>query len=61
MKTGNGAECWTVLEKKLLQTAKGLNVWWRFTFQPDASPKHTARAGAARWTSKHIHVLEWPI
>uniref|UniRef100_A0A8D0AEW9 Tc1-like transposase DDE domain-containing protein n=1 Tax=Sander lucioperca TaxID=283035 RepID=A0A8D0AEW9_SANLU len=48
-----------ILEENLLESAKGLRLGRRFTFQQD-DPKHTARATTEWFRSKHIHVLEWP-
>ena len=50
----------TILEENLLESAKDLRLGWRFTFQQDNDPKHTARVTMERFRSKHIHVLEWP-
>jgi len=49
----DGAKCRTILEGNLLKAAKDLRLGWRFTFQQDNSPKHSARATTEWLTSKH--------
>ena len=56
----DGAKYRTILEENLLKSAKDLRLGWKFTFQQDNKPKHTARATMEWFRSKHIHVLEWP-
>ena len=52
-----GAKYRAILEENLLESAKGLRLGWRFTFQQDNNPKHTARATMEWFRSKHIHVF----
>ena len=42
--TMNGAKYRQILEENLLQSAKDLRLWRRFTFRQDNDPKHTAKA-----------------
>jgi len=42
--TMNGVKHRKILEENLLQSAKDLRLWRRFTFQQDNVPKHTAKA-----------------
>ncbi len=44
----DGAKYRAILEENLLQSAKDLRLGWRFTFQHDNDPKHTARATIER-------------
>ena len=56
----NGAKYRQSLEKNLLQSAKDLRLWQRFTFQQDNDPKHTAKATLESLQNKNVKVLEWP-
>ncbi|MCJ8736209.1 hypothetical protein PDJAM_G00256240 [Pangasius djambal] len=56
----DGAKYRAILDENLSESAKGLRLGRRFTFQQDNNPKHTARATMEWFRSKYIHVLEWP-
>ena len=49
-----------ILEENLLQSAKDLRLWRRFTFQQNNDPKHTAKATPEWLQNKNVKVLEWP-
>ena len=55
----NGAKYRQILEENLLQSAKDLRLWFRFTFQQDNDPKHTAKATLEWLQNKNEKVLEW--
>ena len=48
------------LEGNLFQFSRNLRLGWRFPFQQDNEPKHTAKATIERFKGKHLNVLEWP-
>ena len=45
---------------ELFQSSRDLILGWRFTFQQDNDPKHTAKATLEWWKGKHFNFLEWP-
>ena len=49
-----------ILEENLLQSAKDLRPWQRFTLQQANDPKHTAKATLEWLQNKNVKVLEWP-
>ena len=53
----NGAKYRQILEENLLQSAKGLRLWKRFTFQQDNAPKHTVKATLEWVQNKNVKVL----
>ena len=56
----NGAKCRQILEENLLQSAKDLRLWQRFTFQQDNDPKPTAKTTLEWLQNKNVKVLELP-
>ena len=58
--TMNGVKYRQILEENLLQRAKDLRLWQRFTFHQDNNPKHTAKATLEWLQNKNMKVLEWP-
>ena len=55
----NGAKYREILDENLLQSAQGLRLRRRFTFQQDSNPKHTAKTTQERLRNKSLNVLEW--
>ena len=49
--TMNGAKYRKIIEENLLQSAKDLGLWQRFTFQQDNDPKNTDKA-TLEWLQK---------
>ena len=49
-----------ILDENLLQSAQGLKLGRRFTFQQDKDPKHTAKTMHEWLRNKSLNVLEWP-
>ena len=47
-------------EENLLPSATKLKLGWKFTFQDDNDPKHTAKATLEWLRNNKIYVLEWP-
>ena len=56
----DGAKHREILEGNLFQSSRHLRLVWRFTFQQDNDPKHTAKATLEWFKGKHVNVLEWP-
>ena len=48
-----------ILEENLLPSARKLKLGWKFTFQHDNDPKHTAKAILEWLRNKKINFLEW--
>ena len=46
-----------ILEENLLPSARKLKWGWKFTFQQDHDPKHTAKAPLEWLRNKKINVL----
>ena len=44
----------------LFQSSRDLRLGWRFAFQQDNDPNHTAKVTLEWLKGKHIKVLEWP-
>ena len=55
----DGAEYREIPEGNLFQSSRDLGLGWRFTFQQDNDPKHTAKATLEWLKGKPLHVLEW--
>ena len=58
--TMNGAKYREILDENLLQSAQDLRLVWRFTFQQDNDPKHTAKTTQAWLQDMSLNVFEWP-
>ena len=56
----DGAKYRKILEENLLPSARKMKLGWKFTFQNDNDPKHTAKATFEWLRNKKINVLEWP-
>ena len=56
----DGAKYSEILEGNLFQSSRDLRLAWRFTFQQDNNPKHTAKATLKWIKGKHLNVLERP-
>ena len=56
----NGNKYRQILEDNLLQNAKDLRLWRRFTFQQDNDPKHTAKETLEWLQNRNVKALEWP-
>lgn len=56
----DGAKCRDILGQNLFKSACDLRLGWRFTFQQDNNPKHTAEATLEWLKEKKLYVLEWP-
>ena len=56
----NGVKYREVLDENLLQSARDLRLWRRFTFLQANDPKHTAKTTQERHRDKSLNVLEWP-
>jgi hypothetical protein len=49
-----------ILDENLLQSTQDLRLGWRFTFQQDNDPEHTAKTTQEWFRDKSLNVLEWP-
>ena len=56
----NGAKYREILDENLLQSDQDLRLGWRFTFQQDKNPKHTAKIMQEWLWDKSLNFLEWP-
>ncbi len=56
----NAAKYRDILDENLLQSAQDLRLGWRFTFQQDNDPKHTAKITKEWLHNNSVTVLEWP-
>ena len=56
----DGAKNRKIPEENLMPSARKLKLGWKFTFQHDNDPKHTAKATLEWLRGKKINVLEWP-
>ena len=56
----DGAKYGEILKGNLFQTSRDLRLGWRFTFQQDNYPKHTAKSTLEWFKGKHLNVLECP-
>ena len=52
----DGAKYRGILEGNLFQSSRDLRLGWRFTFQQDNDPKHTAKATLEWFKGKHLNV-----
>ena len=57
--TMNGVKYRKILEENPLRSVKDLWLLWRFTFQQDNDPNHTAKATLEWLKNKNLKVLEW--
>jgi hypothetical protein len=55
----NGGIYREILNRNLLQSAQGLRLGRRFTFQQDNDPKHTAKTVQEWLLEKSLNILEW--
>jgi hypothetical protein len=53
----DGAKYGEILEGDLFQSYRDLRLGWRFTFQQDKNPKHTAKATLEWFKGKHFKCL----
>ena len=56
----NRAKYREILDENLLQSTQDLRLGWRFTFQQDHDPKHTAKTTQEWLQEKSLNILEWP-
>ena len=56
----NRAKYKEILDETLLQTTQDLRLGWRFIFQQDNNPRHTAKTTQEWFRNKSLNVLEWP-
>ncbi len=56
----NAAKYRDILDENLFQSAQDLRLGWRFTFQQDNDPKHTAKITKEWLHNNSVTVLEWP-
>ena len=56
----DGVKYRKIQEENLISSARKLKLVWKFTFQHDNDPKHTAKAILEWLRNKKINVLEWP-
>ncbi|MGH0124380.1 UNVERIFIED_CONTAM: hypothetical protein FKN15_036923 [Acipenser sinensis] len=51
----DGVKYREILEENLFQSARDLGLGWRFTFQQDNDPKHTAKATLEWFKNKNLN------
>lgn len=56
----NSAKYREIFDENLLQSAHGLILRQRFTFQQNNNPKHTAKTMLEWLWDNFLHVLQWP-
>jgi hypothetical protein len=55
----DGAKYREITEGYLFQSSRDLRLGWRFTFQQENDPIHTAKSTLEWIKGKHLNVLEW--
>ncbi len=55
----NAAKYREILNENLVQSTQNLRLGWKFTFQHDNHPPHTAKT-MQEWLRDSMNVLEWP-
>ncbi len=56
----NAAKYRDILNENLIQSAQNLRLGWKFTFQHDNHPPHTAKTMQEWLRDDSMNVLEWP-
>ncbi len=56
----NAAKYRDILNENLVQSTQDLRLGWKFTFQHDNHPTHTAKTMQERLRDDSMNVLEWP-